>query len=336
MIYPQFIKEFDKIYLVAPSFGCTTSPYTERLDSAISFFEKRNYKIKEGINTRKYTLGASNTKELRAQEINDAFSSDASLVASVGGGELMCDIVDYLDFKLIKENPKWFMGCSDNTWLTYLLTTICDMASLYAINFPTFGVNNPYQNILDTYSLLTGKTSVIKNYSEYELPGVVKEDPLDGYLLTEKTEIHYKNCKKIKTKGRLLGGCLDILSQIVGTPMDKTKEFVEKYKNDGIIWYIEACDLNAMQIYRALLQMKRAGWFLYTKAILFGRPYTAYNRAIYDIDQYNAATLTLGNDIPMAFDLDFGHVPPNIPIINGALCDIVVKNNSVKMKYEYK
>ena len=41
--------------------------------------------------------------------------------------------------------------------------------------------------------------------------------------------------KEIHIKGRLLGGCLDYLLNLVGTRFDKTKEFVEKYREDGIL-----------------------------------------------------------------------------------------------------
>ena len=45
-------------------------------------------------------------------------------IISCGGGELMCEILRYVDFERIAQaKPKWFMGYSDNTNLTFLLTT---------------------------------------------------------------------------------------------------------------------------------------------------------------------------------------------------------------------
>ena len=57
-----------------------------------------------------------------------------------------------------------------------------------------------------------------------------------------------------------------------GTEFDKTVEFVEKYKEDGIIWFLEACELNVFSIRRAVWQLDHAGWFKYTKGFLIGRP----------------------------------------------------------------
>lgn len=51
-------------------------------------------------------------------------------------------------------------------------------------------------------------------------------------------------------EGRLLGGCLDCLVNLVGTGYDKVAAFVEKYKEDGIIWFLESCDLNVFSIAR--------------------------------------------------------------------------------------
>ena len=43
-----------------------------------------------------------------------------------------------------------------------------------------------------------------------------------------------------------------------GTEFDKTVEFVEKYKEDGIIWFLEACELNVFSIRRAVWQLDHA------------------------------------------------------------------------------
>ncbi len=58
--------------------------------------------------------------------------SDNDCLISCGGGELMCEILPYMDFdRLAKADPKWYMGYSDNTNMTYLLATLADTASIY-------------------------------------------------------------------------------------------------------------------------------------------------------------------------------------------------------------
>ena len=52
-------------------------------------------------------------------------------------------------------------------------------------------------------------------------------------------------------EGRLIGGCMDVLTLFLGTEFDGVKAFAEKYQKDGILWFLEACDLNPMGIRRA-------------------------------------------------------------------------------------
>ena len=62
-------------------------------------------------------------------------------IISCGGGELMCEILRYVDFERIAQaKPKWFMGYSDNTNLTFLLTTLCDTAAIYGPCAASFGM----------------------------------------------------------------------------------------------------------------------------------------------------------------------------------------------------
>lgn len=74
-----------------------------------------------------------------------------------------------------------------------------------------------------------------------------------------------RNKQNIQIEGRLLGGCLDSLATLCGTKFDQVKQFNETYKEDGVVWFLEACDLNVMGIRRALWQLDEAGWFQNTK-----------------------------------------------------------------------
>lgn len=66
-------------------------------------------------------IGISNTPEKCAQEFNEWYEKeDVDVLISCGGGELMCEILPYVDFEKIRqEEPKWFMGYSDNTNLLF-------------------------------------------------------------------------------------------------------------------------------------------------------------------------------------------------------------------------
>ena len=129
---------------------------------------------------------------------------------------------------------------------------------------------------------------------------------------------------------------MDCLVTLLGTEYDKTKEFAERYKEDGIIWFLEACDLNIMSIRRAIWQMKNAGWFSYVKGFLIGRP-LCYGEEMFGIDQYRAVTDLLADyQVPILMDLDIGHLSPMMPVVSGALAEINAVENSLDIRYIWR
>ena len=121
-----------------------------------------------------------------------------------------------------------------------------------------------------------------------------------------------------------------------GTVYDKVKEFNEKYKEDGFIWFLEACDLNIMSIRRAIWQMKQAGWFEHLKGFLIGRP-LCFGEEVFGIDQYRAVTDMLAEyNVPIIMDLDIGHVAPMMPLVTGSIATVIVKGNTVEVQMEYQ
>ncbi len=325
---PKFI-ENNEIYLVAPSFGCTTSPYKERLEKSIEVLKNMKIKVIEGFNI--YTsLGkaSSNTPKLRAKEIHDAFLSTADVIWSVGGGEVMVEILEYIDFELIKNNPKWFVGFSDNTNLTYTITTICDIETIYGINAPNIHLMN--YDSLDTWEMLHGKNEFL-SYGKWQL-NENKENPLGGYNLDQKSNLFAINYKEPIT-GRLIGGCIDCLSIICGTKYDNTINYCENHKEEGIIFFLEACDLSSIGLRRVLFQLKAAGWFKYTKAFIFGRSYR-YNNDDFGITMREAIIDILGDlNVTIIMDADLGHLGPSMPIRCGALAEVRVLKKKIKISY---
>ena len=133
----------------------------------------------------------------------------------------------------------------------------------------------------------------------------------------------------------LLGGCLDCLSILCGTKFDQVEQFNEKYKEDGILWFLESCDLNPMGIRRALWQLDEAGWLKYTKGFLIGRPY-CYGEDFFGMDQYMAVLGILSKyNVPVIMDVDIGHLPPMMPLVCGSKAKVKVEGNSIKIDMAY-
>ena len=151
------------------------------------------------------------------------------------------------------------------------------------------------------------------------------------FHLSEITKWKTISNKDEEIKGRLLGGCIDVIRHLVGTPYGDVRSFRSKYiEEEPIIWYFENCEMNTTDIRRSLVQMKLAGWFENCAGILFGR--SAANQAVdnYTIeDVYNELKEEL--EIPIIYDIDCGHVPPQITLINGAFAEVDVSGGKGKI-----
>lgn len=345
MRYPKFLQPGGTIGFVAPSFGCNMEPYKTAFLNAQDKFKQMGYKLDLGPNCyADCGIGISNTPEKCGREINEYYTSDKNdILISCGGGELMCETLPFMDFDKIKAaDPKWYMGFSDNTNLTFLLATICDTASIYGPCAASFGMEPWHQNLMDAIDILTGKRLTVSGYNGWERESLKDEEhPLAPYNITEESILKVQPAGSLldmsgkeydgddlEFNGRLIGGCMDCLVNLLGTRFDNVSEFNERYKEDGFIWFLEACDLNVMSIRRAMWQMEQAGWFKYVKGFIFGRP-VVFGQEMMGMNQYNAVyEIASGYNVPVIMDADIGHMSPMMPLICGSKAQIkVIKNN---------
>ena len=134
MRFPEFLKEHGTIGFVAPSFGCATEPYYTAFAHARERFGQMGYHTQMGPNCLvDKGIGISNDPALCGKELNESYcGTENDVIISCGGGELMCEVVPYIDFAGIAQaKPKWYMGFSDNTNFTFLSATIADPAAVY-------------------------------------------------------------------------------------------------------------------------------------------------------------------------------------------------------------
>lgn len=341
MKYPKYLSENGTIGFVAPSFGCNTEPYRSSFVNAQKKFKELGHALDLGPNCYEGRgIGISNTPQACGKELTDYYCSGKNdVLISCGGGELMCEILEYIDFdKILAAEPKWYMGYSDNTNMTFLLTTLCDTASIYGPCAGAFGMEPWHESIWDAYELLRGKKDTMRGYKLWEKESLKSEEqPLAPYHVTEERKLRIfqaGDSAQVRLDGRLIGGCMDCLVNLLGTKYDKVAEFAEQYKEDGLIWFLESCDLNVMAIRRAVWQMKNAGWFSYAKGFLIGRP-AVYGQELMGLDQYHAVCDLLEElHVPIIMDVDIGHLAPMMPLVCGSYATVQVSGNdiSVEMK----
>lgn len=340
MRYPKYLGERGTIGFVAPSFGCNIEPYRSGFEEAQRKFRAAGHELWLGPNCYEGSgIGISNTPKKCGEELTQAYcGTESDVLISCGGGELMCEILDEVDFEKIKAaEPKWYMGFSDNTNFTFLLATLADTASIYGPCVAAFGMEPWHPAIRDAYELLRGKKKEIKGYDYWEKESLKDEEhPLAPYHVTEPKILHTflgaEKIQEVKMQGRLLGGCMDCLVTLLGTKYDAVEDFAERYKEDGIIWFLEACDLNVMAIRRAIWQMEHAGWFRYTKGFIIGRP-MHFQEDMLGLDQYHAVVDLLAHyQVPIIMDADLGHLPPMMPVICGSMAEVSASGNDITIQ----
>lgn len=338
MRFPKFLPEHGTIGFVAPSYGCASEPYYTAFAHARERFAQMGYETQLGPNCLvEKGIGISNTPELCGKELNESYlSSENDVIISCGGGEMMCEVVPYIDFKrIVAAEPKWYMGFSDNTNFTFLSVTLADTAAIYGPCASAFGMEPWHPSVRDAFDLLCGKLNIVHNYDLWERESLKDEEhPLAPYNVTEPMRFMIFKGNEVHMRGRLIGGCMDCLINLLGTPYDQVKQFNEHYGDDGLIWFLESCDLNVMDMRRAIWHMKTAGWFSHVKGFLFGRP-LHYGEEMFGVDQYHAVTDLLEEfGVPIIMDLDIGHLSPMMPIVTGAMADIDAAGNDFTMKME--
>ena len=325
MLYPEFLKENGTIGICAPSAGVGRK--LDEFKESNRFLKSLGYHIKETASVR-VNNPRSTTARKRARELEELFlEKKVDFIMCAAGGDFMLEMMEYVDFDVIKNNPKWISGMSDPTNILFPITTSLDIATMYGRNGAgfTFEGNRSQSDFL---GFVKGKIVKQNSYRKYR----TFLDEIEG------NEI-YKDvrwvCKKDQTiEGRLIGGCIESIDKLIGTKFDHTNEFIDRYKDDGIVWYFDIFDMSSYNFYLTLLQFKNAGWFRYCKGVLISRP-AFPNVEDKKLDYIRAADKALGK-IAHILEMDIGHTSPNMTLINGAMVKAEYKDGKGSISFKLK
>lgn len=316
MIYPNKLKKSDTIEIISPSNG-VKSKKIKKYEGALNTLKRYGFSIIEDNYVRNSTNGVSSTAKNRADEFNKAINNkNVKALIACSGGDYIVQILDLIKYKDMINNQKWIQGQSDITALLFYVTTKYDIATIYSFNAKTFGDNVLPQAVVENnIKFLKGLNPIQKEF---------------GFKLSDEKISQPWECitNYFPIKGRIIGGCLDSLKDIIGTKYDNVKKFINKYKNDGIVWYFDVAEMTNEDILRTMWQFKNAGWFKECKGILFGRlenEITYTNTPLADAIKYNLNDL----NIPILINVDIGHTAPVFTIINGSIIKIEKKDKYI-------
>ncbi|MCT9622025.1 S66 peptidase family protein [Curtobacterium sp. C2H10] len=263
----------------------------------------------------------------RVADLHDAFR-DADVVLPPWGGELAIELVGSVDWHALAASRGWFAGWSDISTLLLPLTTLTGLATLHGANL----MDEPYElpaefaRWTDVAALPPGGT-----VEQHSAPrrrsrpwGAWADEVLDrdGAYDTPTRWRALDGASEVAIRGRLIGGCLETVSLLAGTPYGDVPGFARRDAPEGTIVYLEVAESNAVTALRMLTSLRLAGWFDDANGVLIGRTEGA---AVPQLDQDEAVRHALGDlGIPVVLDFDTGHQPPQMPLVNGALADVVL------------
>ena len=279
MIKPKGLKKGDKVAIVSLSWGgLGDEDLIHRYYIAKARLENDfGLQVVAMPNALKGTKFVYEHPELRAKDLMDAFSDDSiSAIFCAIGGDDSVRILPYIEYDVIKENPKIFMGYSDTT-VNHFVMHKAGVVSYYGPSIMSeFGeyvkmfdyCENAVRNILFSNSEgleITSSPIWSDDFIPWDEANVYKQ------LKTKKEEHGYEILQGSGViEGSLLGGCLDVFPMIVGTRiwpgldewegkilLIETSE--DKPTSDYVTWYLR--NLGAQGIFDVI------------NGIIVGKPY---------------------------------------------------------------
>lgn len=275
----------------------------------------------------------------RAAELT-AMLTDPGIRAVVPpwGGELAVEVLPHLDWAaLAAAEPTWLVGFSDISTLLLPLTTITGTATLHGQNLldTPYRVPAPLLSWLDVVTRPAGSTIVQGASTHHRAVGFdswqddpkVTEFALDGPGTWRLLD---PDAGEVRVTGRLLGGCIETVSMLAGTPYGDVPGFARDHAPEGLLVYVEASDDGALDIARDLWRMRLAGWFDRANAVLVGRTRAPDAEGFTQLDAVRSALA--GIDVPVVVDVDCGHVPPHLALVNAALAELTLTDSTKTLR----
>lgn len=279
LIKPPRLEKGQTIGVIGPA--GPTQP--DRLNHGIEYLQHHGFQVKPGTHVLDrfgYLAGAD---EARLRDLHEMFAdSEVKGIFCARGGYGTPRILDQIDYNLIRQNPKVFVGYSD---VTALQLAIFSRAGVATFSGPMVAVE-----MGKGISKFT-ETHFWETVSLSQAPK--RMSALTGPLTCIKPGM---------ARGPLLGGCLSLITTLVGTP------FLPKF--DNAILFVEDVGEEPYQVDRRLMQLKLAGILGKINGLVFGQfqdcapEKPAESLSLEEVIRDMVSDL----DIPVVMNLPYGHV----------------------------
>jgi muramoyltetrapeptide carboxypeptidase LdcA involved in peptidoglycan recycling len=318
-IYPKHLKIGDEIRVIAPSssLGIISKDVQSIADER---FNELGLRLTFGKHTSELDDFSSSSVESRLEDLHTAYAdTSVAVVLCVIGGFNSNQLLSFIDWKLIQDNPKPLIGYSDITVLLNAIYTKTGMVGYLGPAYSTFGQKKYFDYTLENFRkcLLHDEPFFLESSPEWtdDLWFIDQEDrkPIrnDGPMVVNQGAV----------EGILIGGNISSLALLFGT------EYMPDL-SDKILCLEDDEDTNYKQfdrLFESLLQQPGADSI---KGILIGRFQRRSEITNEQIRRMIAIRSQLKN-IPVIANLDFGHTSPLATLPIGGTVSIDTKREFV-------
>jgi len=330
---PKMLKVGDKVATISLSWGGAGEPdlrwrYEQGIDRLRNVFGLEVVDMPNSLKGGDYLY---ENPQARAEDLMNAFKDPTikGIFSNIGGSESI-RLLPYIDFDVIRDNPKVFIGYSDST-VTHLFCHKAGVSSFYGPAILTDFAENvemhqytveALKKTLFTASTI-GEVKPANEWTSERLEWIIenkdkkrKMNTNKGYELLQGSGI---------AQGRLIGGCIEVLEFAKGTSLWPAKE----YWKDCILFFETSEELpSPSNVEYWLRNYGTQGILQQAKGIIFGKPqnekyYEEYKESIRVIMK----ELSLEN-LPVLYNLNFGHTEPKFVLPYGAMAEINCENRT--------
>ncbi|WP_163444977.1 S66 peptidase family protein [Flavobacterium columnare] len=336
LIKPKLLKKGDKVATISLSWGGAGEiPYRYEQGKR-QIQEVFGLEVVETKNALKPAKWIYENPQERANDLMEAFK-DTSIKAIISniGGEDSIRILRYIDIEIIKNNPKIFIGFSDST-IIHFLCLKAGLSSFYGtstlVGFAENGGMHQYQ-IDDLKKTLFSKNPIGEILPNKEGWTSERLEWFDQSLLHTKRKLeqnlgwNFLQGKGI-VRGKLIGGCLEVLERLKGTVY-----WPELDKFENAILFLETSEVMPRPEYirYSLRNYAELGILKALKGIIVGRPYHNEFVSEYDNEIKKILLEEKLTDLPVITQMDFGHTCPTFTIPFGVEAEIDCVNKKIKI-----
>ena len=337
LLKPKVLKAGDTIGLVSTSAPLAGS-VSHRTQKGIKMLQELGFQVKIGKHALKVTGYTAGTAKERAEDIHSFFKDkEVKAIFSFIGGNHSNQILKYLDFNLIKNNPKIFLGYSDATVLHFAFYAKANLITFYGPAVLTQFAENPkilpYTKDYFRKALMNiqpiGKIKPSTSWTDEVLDWFKKEDLKRPRKI--KRNKGWQWLKVGKAEGQILGGCITSMLHLRGT------KYWPDFSGSILFWetpesgddFTKGEKVENIDSYLADLEL--SGVFKNIRGMIVGR-FFGYSKQEEEEIIKIIKTRTADYKFPILTNVDIGHSDPMITVPLG----VKVKIDSSKNLFEIK